>query len=199
MSETQINQAAQNLLFTEAHTPKTFGTTPVTDEQIRGIWERMKYAPTASNTNPLRVVVVRSPEARVRLLPLMADGNRERTTSAPATLILAADTRFHEYLAMLSPHAPDAVAYHEARTREEREATATFNALLQAGYFIIAVRAAGLAAGPMLGFDKAGVDAEFFGDGRLSALFVLNIGEYGPDPYRPRGPRLEFDQVVSSM
>ena len=60
MSETQIDQAAQNLLFTEAHTPKTFGTTPVTDEQIRGIWERMKYAPTASNTNPLRVVVVRS-------------------------------------------------------------------------------------------------------------------------------------------
>ncbi|MEI7520848.1 MAG: malonic semialdehyde reductase [Thermoleophilia bacterium] len=199
MPETQIDQAAQNLLFTEAHTPRTFGTTPVTDEQIRGIWERVKYAPTASNINPLRVVVVRSPEARARLLPLMAEGNRERTTSAPATLILAADTRFHEYLATLTPHAPDSVAYHEARTREEREATATFSALLQAGYFIIAVRAAGLNAGPMLGFDKAGVDAEFFGDGRLSALFVLNIGEYGPDPYRPRAPRLEFDQVVTSI
>lgn len=199
MPETQIDHTAQNLLFTEAHTPKTFGTTPVTDEQIRGIWERMKYAPTASNINPLRVVVVRSPEARARLLPLMAEGNRARTTSAPATLILAADTRFHEYLATLTPHAPDAVAYHEARTREEREATATFSALLQAGYFIIAVRAAGLNAGPMLGFDKAGVDAEFFGDGRLSTLFVLNIGEYGPDPYRPRAPRLEFDQVVTSI
>jgi nitroreductase len=78
----------------------------VTDEQIREIWELMKFAPTASNSNPLRVVVLKSDDARARLVPLMAPGNAEKTRTAPATVILAADTRFHEHLPALTPHVP---------------------------------------------------------------------------------------------
>ena len=44
-------------------------------------------------------------------------------------------------------------------------ALATNSAWLQTAYFILGVRAAGLAAGPMGGFDRAGVDGEFFADG----------------------------------
>lgn len=199
MSEIRIDQAAQDLLLLEAHTPTGFNGEPVRDEQLRDIWELMRFAPTANNSNPLRIVVVKSPEARERLMPHIAPGNVPKVTSAPVTLILAADTRFHEYLPHLTPYAPQAYEQQEARTREEREATAQFSALLQAGYLILAVRAAGLNAAPMLGFDKAGVDAEFFADGRLSALFVMSIGACDPDGFRPRAPRLEFDQVVSVL
>jgi 3-hydroxypropanoate dehydrogenase len=199
MNEIRIDQAAQDLLYLEAHTPTTFNDAPVSDQQIREIWELMKFAPTSNNSNPLRIVVIKSPEARERLLPHMAEGNVPKVTSAPISLVLAADTRFHEYMPELAPYAPQAFEQQEARTREEREATAQFNALLQAGYLILAVRAAGLNAAPMLGFDKAGVDAEFFADGRLSALFVMSIGECDPDGFRPRSPRLQFDQVVSVL
>jgi len=199
MNEIRIDQAAQDLLYLEAHTPTTFNDAPVSDQQIREIWELMKFAPTSNNSNPLRIVVIKSPEARERLLPHMADGNVPKVTSAPISLVLAADTRFHEYMPELAPYAPQAFEQQEARTRGEREATAQFNALLQAGYLILAVRAAGLNAAPMLGFDKAGVDAEFFADGRLSTLFVMSIGECDPDGFRPRSPRLQFDQVVSVL
>ena len=199
MSPIQIDQAARDLLYLEAHTPTAFNGAPVSDEQIREVWELMKFAPTANNSNPLRIVVVRSPEARERLLPHMAPGNVPKVTSAPVTLILAADTRFHEYLPDLTPYAPQAFEQQEARTREDREVTAQFSALLQAGYLMLAVRAAGLNAAPMLGFDKTGVDSEFFADGRLSTLFVVSIGECDPGAYRPRAPRLEFDQVVTTL
>jgi len=199
MSHIQIDQAAKDLLYLKAHTPKTFGTTPVTDEQIREIWELMKFAPTASNSNPLRVVVLKSDDARARLVPLMAPGNAEKTRTAPATVILAADTRFHEHLPALTPHVPDAFDRFDAWSHDDRRDAARFSALLQAGYFILAVRAVGLHAGPMLGFDKPGVDAEFFPDNRLTSLLVMNIGEYGPEPHRPRAPRLAFDEVVTFM
>lgn len=194
-----LDQAARDLLYLEAHTPKTFGTAPVTDEQIREIWDLMRFAPTASNTNPLRIVVLKSAEARARVLPHMAPGNDEKTRMAPATLILAADTRFHEHMPLLTPHVPDAFERFDAWDPADRRDAARFSAALQIGYLILAVRAVGLNAGPMLGFDADGVNAEFFPDGRLSTLLVMNIGEYGDDPYRPRAPRLEFDQVVTTL
>ncbi len=199
MSPIRIDQAARDLLFLEAHTPKTFGTAPVADEQIREIWELMKFAPTASNTNPLRIVVLKTPGARARLIPHMAPGNDEKTRTAPATLILAADTRFHEHLPVLTPYVPDAFERFDDWDPADRVDAARFSATLQIGYLILAVRAAGLNAGPMLGFDRAGVDAEFFPDGRLSTLVVMNIGEYGDDPFRPRAPRLGFDEVLTTL
>jgi 3-hydroxypropanoate dehydrogenase len=80
-----------------------------------------------------------------------------------------------------------------------REAQARFNAALQIGYLILGIRAAGLAAGPMAGFDPAGVDAEFFPDGRLRALLVVNIGRPGPDAWVERLPRLTHDDVVLTV
>ena len=60
----------------------------------------------------------------------------------------------------------------------------------------MAIRAAGLAAGPMAGFDAAAVDAEFFPDGRLNALLVVNIGKPGENPWFDRLPRLDYEQAV---
>ncbi|MBY8884083.1 malonic semialdehyde reductase [Streptomyces sp. PTM05] len=193
-----LDPAAQDLLFREAHTANTFTDEPVTDEQVKAVYDLVKYAPTAFNQSPLRVVLVRSAEARERLLGHMSEGNRAKTAAAPLTAILAADNEFHEELPKLFPHFPQAKdAFFSERAVRER--SAAFNAALQVGYFIVGVRAAGLAAGPMTGYDPEGVNKEFFADGEHAVLAVVNIGKPGDDAFRPRSPRLEFDEVVTTV
>lgn len=189
---------AQRLLFHGARTANAFTDEPVTDERIRAIYDLVKWAPTAANTQPLRLVIVRSPEAKARLLPLMAEGNRDKTASAPVVVILAADTRFHEEWDRLMPFRPGGgTALAEAP--ERAEGMARFNATLQAGYFLLGVRAAGLAAGPMAGFDNAGVDAEFLPGGTRRSLLVVNVGHPAEDAWFDRLPRLEHDEVVTTV
>ena len=197
MTTFQIDSAAQDLLFREARTANTFSDEPVTDHQIRAIYDLVKYAPTSINMQPLRLVVVRSDNARERLVKHMSEVNRDKTASAPAVVILAADIDFHEHLPTVFPHAPQMKDMFAEQT--SRAVTARFNSTLQIGYFLIGVRAAGLAAGPMTGFDAEGLDADFFPDGRFKSLVVLNFGRPGENAWRDRLPRLSFDEVVTSL
>jgi 3-hydroxypropanoate dehydrogenase len=125
----------------------------------------------------------------------MADGNKAKTASAPAVAVLARDTEYHKHIPTLLPFRPelrDVLAADEAA----RTTMGGFNATLQAAYFILAIRAAGLAAGPMAGFDAAGVDSAFFPDGRWRSILVVNIGHPGESPWFDRLPRLEHDDAV---
>lgn len=193
-----LDPTAQDLLFREAHTANTFTDDPVSDEQVQALYDLVKYAPTAFNQSPLRVVLVRSPEGRERLVQHMSEGNRAKTASAPLAAILAADNEFHEELPKLLPAFPQLKdAFFSERA--VREQSAAFNATLQAAYFIVGIRAAGLAAGPMTGFDADGLNKEFFGDGEHSVLAVVNIGKPGDNAYRPRAPRLSYDEVVTTV
>ncbi|SDS70828.1 malonic semialdehyde reductase [Actinopolymorpha singaporensis] len=193
----RIDPRSADLLFREARTANSFTDEPVSEETVREIYELVKWAPTAFNQQPLRVLLLRTPESRERLLPLMAEGNRAKTASAPLTAILAADTEFADHLPRLVPHAPNAKELFADDQR--RHASAQFNATIQVGLFLLGIRAAGLAAGPMTGFDKAGVDTEFFPDGRYRCLAVVNIGRPGENAWRDRLPRLGYDEVVTSI
>ncbi|MFC8719262.1 malonic semialdehyde reductase [Kitasatospora sp. NPDC057198] len=193
-----LDAAAQDLLFREARTANTFSDEPVSDEQVQAIYDLVKFGPTAFNQQPLRIVLVRSEEGRARLVQHMADGNKAKTSGAPLVAILAADNEFHEELPSQLPHFPQAKDMFFSE-RPVREASATLNGALQAAYFIIGVRAAGLAAGPMTGYDAAGINKEFFGDGEHSVLAVVNIGKPGEDAWFPRSPRLAYDQVVTTV
>jgi 3-hydroxypropanoate dehydrogenase len=190
-----LDDGARRLLFTEARSANTFTDAPVTDEQLRAIYELAKFPPTAANTNPLRVLYVRPGEARERLVPLMSEGNRAKTATAPVVAVLATDHDFHERIPELLPFRPE-LREHFAGDDELRAAQAGYNGALQAAYFILAVRAAGLAAGPMGGFDRAGVDAEFFGDSQWHSQLVVNIGTPGPDAWFDRLPRVAYEDAV---
>ncbi|MEV8631562.1 malonic semialdehyde reductase [Streptosporangium sp. NPDC051023] len=192
-----LSPDAQDLLFREARTANTFTAEPVREEQVRAIYDLVKYAPTAMNQQPLRIVLVRSPEARERLLDLMAPGNRAKTASAPLVAILAADLDFHEELPKVFPHRPEAKDMFSA-DEAQRVHNAMFNATLQVGYFILGVRAAGLAAGPMAGYDADGIDKEFLDDAH-TVLAVVNIGKPGEDAWFDRLPRLAYEEVVTSV
>ncbi|UVE96677.1 malonic semialdehyde reductase [Dietzia sp. B32] len=193
-----LDEQAQDLLFREARSANAFTDEPVTDEQIAAIFDLVKWAPTAMNTQPLRVVVIRSDEAKARLLPHLAAGNRAKTSNAPVVALLAADIDFHDELPTLFPHFPGArdLFVGDEATRAD---AARLNAGLQIGYAIIGIRAAGLAAGPMAGFDAEAVSREFFPDGRHQVLVAVNIGKPAEDAWFDRLPRLDIDEVVETL
>ena len=191
----ELSPDAQDLLFREARTANAFSDEPVTDEQVAAIYDLVKYGPTAMNNQPLRVLLVRDGEPRERLLKHMADGNRDKTADAPLVAVLAADTDFHEHLPRTFPHFPGARDLF-AGDDASREQVARFNATLQVAYFLLGVRAAGLAAGPMNGFDADGLDREFFDGTTLKSLVVVNMGKPAENAWFDRLPRLELDEVV---
>jgi 3-hydroxypropanoate dehydrogenase len=198
--ELALPDTALALLFREARTANTFTDEPVSDDQVKAIYELAKWGPTAMNAQPLRILAIRPGAGRERLIPHMNGNNKQKTANAPMVFVLAADTAFHENLPRTFPHFPGAKSMFEGEEKEiARTEVARFNASLQAGYVIMAIRAAGLAAGPMGGFDKAGVDATFFPEGRWKSLVVVNVGKPGPDAWHPRLPRLEFDEAVTML
>lgn len=195
---TPLGIDAQNLLFRDARTTNSFTEHDVTEDQVQAIYDLMKWAPTSFNQQPLRILLVRSAQARARLVPLMWDNNQEKTRLAPLVAVLAADTEFIEHMPSQFPVFPQAsdVFFGDPVVRAE---SARFNATLQIAYFIVGIRAVGLAAGPMTGVAFDAVDKEFFPDGRLRSLAVVNIGLPSAGAWYDRLPRLGYDQVVRSV
>jgi 3-hydroxypropanoate dehydrogenase len=182
-------------IFTDRRTVNNFSDEPVTDADLAQIWDYAKFTPTALNSQPLRVLFVRTPEAKQRLLGHMAEFNQAKTASAPVTAVLAYDPNFHEFTPTTFPHNPGMKDVFEANP-EMKEGTGRLSAGIQSGGFILAVRAAGLWAGPMTGFDSAGVDAEFFAENGWRSLVVVNIGHPGESPYFDRLPRVPEDAAT---
>ncbi|MDO9457584.1 malonic semialdehyde reductase [Nocardioides sp.] len=193
-----LDEAARGLLFTEARTANSFSDTPVTDDELRGVWELARWSPSMANSQPLRVLFVRTPEGRERLLGHMAEGNVAKTRSAPAVAVLAYDSEFHEHFPTVFPARGELMRGNFASMPgEAREGLAKYSAAIQTGVFMLAVRAHGLAAGPMAGFDGPGIDAEFFAGTTWRTHLVVNIGHPGVDPWFDRLPRLDEDVALA--
>ncbi|MFC8922328.1 malonic semialdehyde reductase [Cellulosimicrobium sp. NPDC057127] len=195
----RVDDATADLLFREARTTRDFTDAEVTDEQLAAVYDLVRWGPTAMNTLPLRVLAVRSPEARERLVAHMADGNKERVANAPLSLVVAYDPAFHEHMDTLFPHVPG-MRENLAGAPDVRDEMARTNALLQTGYLVVGLRAAGLATGPMNGMDRDGIDAEFFADNGWRSLLVINVGvAEGEGTSYPRAPRLAPEQAITTV
>lgn len=193
-AERRLEDAALDVLYRDAHTATRFGPGSLADDDLELLYALTCLTPTAVNSTPLRIVFVRSAAAKERLLPLLAKGNRPKAASASATAILAADFGFVDHLDRLAPHIVDATrVFPDADSVEE---SARLNAALQAGAFILAVRALGYDAGPMNGIDGPGIDAEFLDDVPWRTFMVVNIGIATEDGVRPRATRLRFDEAA---
>ncbi|MFE0450268.1 malonic semialdehyde reductase [Streptomyces sp. NPDC058914] len=192
-----LDNTGRKLLFTEARTANTFAEVPVTDDELASIWELARWSPSAANGQPLRVLFVRTPEGKKRLVHHLDEGNRAKTLQAPAVAVLAYDVDFHEQMPTVFPARGQLLRAAFADQPDKRENIAAYNAALQTGVFLLAVRAAGLAAGPMAGFDKAGVDEEFFAGTNWRSHLVVNIGHPGAHPWFPRLPRVPAEDAVA--
>ena len=194
---TALTQAALDKLFNTARTSNKFTDQALSDDELQAIYDLAKMAPTAFNASPARFVFVRSEEAKKRLIPLMMEGNQAKSMAAPVTVIVAYDTNFQEHLPTLFP-AMDVKGMFDANPAMT-ETTAFRNGSLTGAYFIMAVRALGLDAGAMSGFDNTAVDTEFFPDGRFKSNFLINIGHGDASGNYPRSPRLSFDEAAQIL
>ncbi|MBB1086921.1 malonic semialdehyde reductase [Lysobacter sp. SG-8] len=188
-----LPDASLDQLFRMARTHNELGG-EVSDEILRQLYDLAKWGPTSANMCPMRVVFVKSREAKARLEPALDEGNRAKTMAAPVTAIVGFDEDFHEKLPVLFPHT-DAKSWFEG-PREARHVPAFRNGSLQGAYLILAARAVGLDCGPMSGFDNAKVDAEFFAGTAIKSNFLVNLGHGDPGKLFPRSPRLSFDEAA---
>lgn len=206
----KLSEEGLDLLFRQARTFNAWQDRPVGDDTLRQLYDLMKWGPTSANCCPARILFLRTPEAKQRLLPALSPGNVDKTMSAPVTAIIAYDGKFYEQLPKLFPHA-DARAWF-ANTPELAEVTARRNSSLQGAYFMLAARAVGLDCGPLSGFDQAKVDHEFFPaesrpdfeyeyfpDSHIKTNFLCNLGYGDPATLFPRSPRLEFDEACKLL
>jgi 3-hydroxypropanoate dehydrogenase len=191
----KLDGRALDQMFRKARTHNGWRPIAVPDTLLKEAVELAKMGPTSANASPLRMLFVRSPEAKLRLKPALMAGNVEKTMAAPVTAITGYDTKFYELLPRLFPHA-DAKAWFVGNEAFAND-TAYKNGTLQIAYFIIALRALGLDAGPMSGFDNAAVDAAFFPDGRVKSNVLINIGYGDAQKLFPRSPRLAFDEIAT--
>jgi 3-hydroxypropanoate dehydrogenase len=181
-------------LFYEARTFSHWRERSVPEALVEAAFELACLGPTSGNCQPWRLVLVRSPAAKQRLLPCVSSGNHEKVRTAPITAIVAYDRQFFELLPRLYPHS-DARGWFTTNSILAEE-TGLRNSSLQGAYFILGLRAQGLDCGPMSGFDTDKVDAAFFPDRRYRTNFLLNIGYGDRSRLRPRLPRLGFDEVA---
>ncbi|PPT74447.1 malonic semialdehyde reductase [Xanthomonas arboricola pv. populi] len=189
-----LDAAALDQLFRTARTQNAFLDKPVSEAQLRELYDLLKWGPTAANGLPARFVFVTTPEGKQKLAPALSDANADKTLAAPVTVIVGSDEEFHEKLPYLFPHA-DAKSWFEG-SREMRVTGAFRNSSLQGAYLIVAARALGLDAGPMSGFDNAKVDAAFFAGTPIKSNFLVNLGYGDPAGLFPRLPRLSFDEAA---
>ena len=195
---TVIDNHAVETLFTEARTHNVWTDQDVSEEKLRELYRLMHFGPTSMNCQPLRVLFLKSQEAKERLKPALLPGNQEKTMKAPVVALLGYDTKFYEHLPRMFSHNKDAKSLFEGKT-DFINTTAFRNSSIQGGYFILAARALGLNAGPMSGFNNAAVDEEFFPDGQVKSNFLCNLGYGDASALFPRQDRFEFDEVCQIL
>ena len=189
-----LSNEGQDLVFREARTHNVWLDKPVDDALLQQVYDLAKMGPTSANMCPMRIVFVKSKEAKEKLKPCLDAGNVDKTMTAPVTAIIGMDIHFYEQLPKLFPHA-DAKAWFKDLPENVLEYIALRNSSLQGAYFMLAARSLGLDCGPMSGFNNAKVDAAFFAGTTVKSNFLCNLGHGDASKLHPRSPRLSFDEA----
>jgi len=199
-SPTRLTDPVLDTLFRAARSQNGWLPRPVSDDQIREIYETMKFGPTSANCSPARILFLRTQEAKTRLRPALMPSNVEKMMTAPVVAVVGHDLQFYEAIPRLFLHNPAARNWFAGEdNRAAAESTAFRNGTLQGAYLMIAARALGLDCGPISGFDNAQVDAAFFAGTTVRSNFMCGIGYGDPSKIHPRNPRLSFEETCQLL
>ncbi len=190
-----LNAAALDQLFREARSYNGYLDSPVTQAQLEGIWDLMKFGPTSANCLPARIIWCTSEAAKQKLAALTMPANGEKILQAPVTAIIGMDLEFYENLPELFPHT-DARSWFVGNDALI-EKTAFRNSSLQGAYLMLAARALGLDTGPMSGFNNAAVDEAFFAGTKVQSNFICTLGYGDSTSIFERSPRPAFGRFNS--
>lgn len=198
MGEHRLDEASLDTLFREARSFSYWQDRPVSDEQVKEIYELAKMGPTAANSTPARFLFIKSQEAKERLKPSLSEGNVDKCMSAPVVAVIAWDSEFYNHLERLFPHNKEARSWFEGKP-EKIESSAKMNSSLQAAYLMMAARSLGLDCGPMTGFNNAVLDEAFFPEGKWRSSILCALGYGVREKLHPRGPRLTFEEACKIL
>ncbi len=180
----------------------------LTEAEIKELVSYATEAPSAYNIQNWRFIAVTTPEDKAKLKSLSY--NQQKVVDAAVTFIVLGDLRGYEKLPqILKPMvdgglmdqgmaegwantAASSYSGSEQFARDEAIRSASFAAMT----LMIAAQAKGLATGPMIGFDPAGVKREFNIPDRYVPVMLLTVG-YSATGNWPRKPRLGVDDVLA--
>jgi 3-hydroxypropanoate dehydrogenase len=190
---TPLDDAALDTLFRTARTYNGYDATPVTEADIRAIYDLVKMGPTSANQQPARFIWCLDQTSRDKLADCTSATNADKIRKAPAAVVIGMDHDFHEELPWLFPHT-DARSWFTGNEALRRE-SAFRNSTLQGAYLLLATRALGWDTGPMSGFDADKVNAAFFADQpNVKVNFISTLGKGDPATIFDRSPRPDFDK-----
>ncbi len=153
---------------------RAYNSKPVEPDVEEALWESVSIAPSHGNSQPTRIVVARSAEARAALIGALNEGNRQWAGAAP---LLAA---------ILSVPAHDFPQKNSDGTVRDMWA---FNAGIATGNLLAQATAMGLLAHPMSGFDEPAVRAALAIPDDVRVLVAVAIGYPGESASLPEGLR----------
>ena len=185
-------------LFIKARSHYNWKNKDIDKKTLKDLYNLIKNCPTSANSEPMRIIFLKSKKSKERIMPFLSEGNVEKTMTAPVVAIIAYDSKFYEHIPKLFPHNPG-MKKVLSTPPTKAEITAFRNSTLQGGYFMIAARALGLDVGPMSGVDNAGVDKEFFSNGRFKSNFLCNLGYGDEKKLLKRLPRFKFSEVCKIL
>ena len=193
-----MSQDFLDKLFVKARSHNNWKNKNIDKKILENLYDLVKNCPTSANSEPMRIIFLKSKESKERIKSHLSEGNVEKCMTASVVAIIAYDSKFYEHLPKLFPHNPN-MKKVLSNPPSKAEITAFRNSTLQGGYFMLAERALGLDVGPMSGFDNAGVDKEFFPDGRFKSNFLCNLGYGDKTKLLDRLPRFKFSQVCKIL
>ena len=193
-----MSQDFLDKLFVKARSHNNWKNKNIDKKILENLYDLVKNCPTSANSEPMRIIFLKSKESKERIKSNLSEGNVEKCMTASVVAIIAYDSKFYEHLPKLFPHNPN-MKKVLSNPPSKAEITAFRNSTLQGGYFMLAARALGLDVGPMSGFDNAGVDKEFFPDGRYKSNFLCNLGYGDKTKLLDRLPRFKFSQVCKIL
>tara|TARA_B100000315_G_scaffold245251_1_gene270919 strand:- start:2138 stop:2803 length:666 start_codon:yes stop_codon:yes gene_type:complete len=194
-----LDDNALDMMFNANRSFNGWKDDPVSDDQLKQIYDLMKQCPTSANCCPLRIKFVRSDAAKEKMGPVVMERNRAKTLQAPVTAILGFDHDFYQHMPKLTPHRPTDIKDRMEQNPDMIPWWANLNGGLQAGYFMMAVRAVGLDVGPMQGVDKPGMDELYWSGTKVKTAFICSIGRGDESTIFKKLPRFDFDEACEVL
>lgn len=190
-----LDERSLDILFRHARSQNGWLPGDVSDGQLRAIWDIAKWGPTSANCSPLRLLFLRSHEAKNRLRRHLDPSNVDKVMTAPIVALFGFDLEFYVHLPRLFHNPAARTWFEDPMKKDVAYSTAFRNCSLQAAYLMIAARAIGLDCGPMSGFKNEGVDREFWTGTTVETNFICGIGYGDPSKVYGRQPRFDFDEI----
>ncbi|MBM3560420.1 MAG: malonic semialdehyde reductase [Alphaproteobacteria bacterium] len=192
----RLDDNALDLIFREGRNHTKWQARDVPEALIREAVALAQFGPTSANGQPMRLVLVRSKEAKEKLKPTLVPGNVDKTMSAPWTLIVAYDIAYWTRMPTLYPIRDMSAMFKDNLPFAEEHGTR--NGTLQGAYLIIALRAVGLDVGGMSGFNRKAVDEAFFAGTTVRSNFLMNVGYADSAGLTyARLPRVAFEDMAT--